>query len=50
MEWFFRDYGRYLNKANDTLTTRNYVMEFDMWTNTKELEENIKIQGYPSDL
>ena len=26
------------------------VMEFDVRTNTKELEKNLKLQGFPSDL
>ena len=25
-------------------------MEFNVWTNTKELENNLKFQGFPSDL
>ena len=26
------------------------MIEFDEWTNTKELDKNLKIQGFPSEL
>ena len=50
MEWVLRDYGRSLKQSKDPLPTRDDVMEFDVQTNTKELEKNIKLQGCPSDL
>ena len=49
-EWAFRDYGRSLNQSKDPLPPRNDVMEFDVQTNTKYLENNIKLQCFPSDL
>ena len=50
MEWVFRDYGIFLKQAKDHLPHRDYVMEFDVQTNTKYLEKNLKLQGCPSDL
>ena len=50
MEWVFRDYRIYLNQAKESLPPRDNLMEFDVWTNTKELEKNIKLQGFPGDL
>ena len=50
MEWMLRDYGISLKQTKDPLPPRYDMMEFDVWTNTKELEDNLKIQGYPSDL
>ena len=46
----FRDYGRSLKQAKDPLPTRDDVMEFDVQINKKELENSLKLQGYPSDL
>ena len=50
MEWVFRDYGRSLKQSKYPLPPRDVVMEFNVQTNTKELEKNLKIQGCPSDL
>ena len=50
MEWVFRDYGRHLKKAKEPLPTRYDVMEFYVQTNTNELDNNLKLQGCPSDL
>ena len=46
----FRFYGGSLKQAKDLLPHRDYVMEFDVQTNTKELEKNLKLKGCPSDL
>ena len=48
MELVFRYYGRSLNKAKYPLTPRDVVMETDVQNNTKELENNVKLQGCPS--
>ena len=50
MEWVFRNYGRYLNQVNEALPPRNDVMEFDVQTNTKDLDRNLKLQCCLSDL
>ena len=50
MEWVFRDYMIYLKQKKDPLTPRDDVMGFDVKTNTKEFDKNIKLQGLPSDL
>ena len=50
MEWVFRDCGRLLKQAKDPQPTRDDVMEFDVQTNTKELDNTLKLQGCPSDL
>ena len=50
MEWEFRDYRISLNQAKDPLPSRDNVMEFVVKTNTKELDNNLKLQGCPSDL
>ena len=50
MEWVFRDYGRSLNQSKEPLPPRDDVMEFDVQTNTKKLETNLKLQGCTSDL
>ena len=50
MEWMLRDYGVSLKKTKDPLPHRDDVVEFDVRTNTKELEKNWKLQGFPSDL
>ena len=50
MEWVFRDYRISLKQETDLLPTRNDVVEFDVKTNTKELENNLKLQGCPSNL
>ena len=49
MEWVFGDYGRSLKKKKDPLPPRDGMVEFDMRTNAKELEKNIKLQGCTSD-
>ena len=46
----FRDYGRSLRQAKGPLPPRDDAMEFDVQSNTKELEKNLKIQIFPSDL
>ena len=43
MEWVFIDYEISLNKAKDPLPPMNDVVEFYVWTNTKDLEKNIKL-------
>ena len=50
MEWVFRDYRRSLEEAKYFLPPRYCVMESDVRTNTKELEKNLKLQGFPSNL
>ena len=45
-----RDYNRSLKKSKDPLTHRYDVVEFYVHTNAKELENNLKLQGFPSDL
>ena len=45
-----RDYGISLKKGKDPIPPRDDVMEFDVQSNTKELEKNIKLQGFPSNL
>ena len=45
-----RDYGRYLKQGKDLLPPRDDVLQFDVWTNSKELEKNLHLQRYPSDL
>ena len=50
MEWVFRYYVISLKKSKDPLPPRDDVMEFDVRTNTTESENNIKLQGWPSDL
>ena len=50
MEWVFIDYGISLKQAKDRLPPRDDVVKFDVRTNTKELENNIKLQGCPSDV
>ena len=50
MECVLRDYVVSLKKVKYPLPPRNYVMEFDVLTNTKEFEKNLKLQGWPSDL
>ena len=45
MEWVFRDYRRLFRREKYRLPPRDEVVEFDVWTNTKELEKNIKLQG-----
>ena len=48
MEWVLRDYGRSIKQEKGPLPPRDDVVEFNVHTNTKELENNLKIQGYPS--
>ena len=50
MEWVFMDYGRSLNKEKKPLPPRDDVVEFYVRTNTQKMENNIKLQGFPSDL
>ena len=50
MEWVFRDYGRSLNRSKYPIPPRYDVMEFYVKTKTKDLENNLKLQGFPSDL
>ena len=50
MEWVFRDYGRSLKQEKYPLPPMDYVIEFDVQTNTKELEKNLKLQGWPVEL
>ena len=45
MEWLFREYKRSLNQEKYPLPPRDDVMEFYVQTNTKELENIIKLQG-----
>ena len=45
MEWVFRDYGRSLKQEKYSLPPMDDVIEFDVQTNTKELEKNLKLQG-----
>ena len=42
MEWVFRDYRRYLKQSKEPLPHMYGVMEFDVTTNKKELENNLK--------
>ena len=46
----FIDCGVSLKQTQDSLPHRDDVVEFDVQTNTKELEKNWKLQGFPSDL
>ena len=41
----FRDYRRYLKQAKESLPPRDYMVELDVQTNTKELENNLKLKG-----
>ena len=50
MKWVFIDYGRYLKQSKDPLPHRDNAVEFDVRTNAKDLEKNIKLQVWPSDL
>ena len=50
MEWVFRDYGRSLKQTKYPLPYMEDVLEFDVRTNTKDLDNNIKLQGSSSDL
>ena len=50
MEWVFRDYGISLNQEKYPLPHRDDVMECDFQNKTKELEKNLKLQGWPIDL
>ena len=50
MEWVFRYFGISLKQAKEPLPHRDDIMEFDVKTNTKELEKNIKLKGCSSDL
>ena len=46
----FRDYGRSLKQEKEPLPPGDDVMEFDVITNTEDPENNLKLQGFPSDL
>ena len=48
--WVFRDYRIFLKKKKDPLSPRDDIMEFDVQTNTKKLEKNLKLQVFPNDL
>ena len=50
MEWVFKDYRRSLNQSKEPLPPRDDVVGFYVMTGTKELEENLKLQGFPSAL
>ena len=50
MEWVIRYYGKSLRQEKNPLPPRDEVMEFDGQTNTKESENNLKLQGFFSDL
>ena len=50
MEWVFRDYRISLNQEKDPLPIRDDVVEFDIQTNAKDFENNLKLHGWPSDL
>ena len=50
MEYVFRDYGRSLKEEKNPLPSRDNVMQFDVRNNTKELENNLNLQGCPSNL
>ena len=44
----FRDYGISLKQEINPLPPRYNVAEFDVSTNTKELDSNMKLQGHPN--
>ena len=44
MEWVFRDYRRPLKQEKDPIQPRDYVAEFNVRTNTDNLDKNIKLQ------
>ena len=50
MEWVFRDFRISLKQIKYPLPHRYNMMELYVLTNTKELEKNLKLQGWPSDL
>ena len=50
MKWFFRYYIRSLKQVKEPLQPTDNVVAFDVWTNTKELENIIKLNGCPSNL
>ena len=50
MELVFRDYRSSLKQTKDSLPPSDGEVEFYVQTNTKELENNLKLQGLPSDL
>ena len=50
MELVFREYRISLTQAKDPLPPSDDVVEFDVRTNTKDLEKIIKVLGCPSDL
>ena len=43
MEWAIRDYRIPLKQENDPLPPRDNVVEFDVQTNKKKLDKNIKL-------
>ena len=44
-----RDYEGYLTQSKDPIPPRDYAAGFYVCTNTKELENNIKVQECPSE-
>ena len=50
MEWVFRDYGRSLKRTKEPLPPREDIVEFEVGTDSKELEKNLKLQGCPKEL
>ena len=50
IEWVFRYCGRPLKHAKDSLLPRDNLVYFDVSTYAKELENNLKLQGWPIDL
>ena len=43
MEWVFRDFFIYLNRAKDPMTSMDNVVECDVSNDSKELEKSLKI-------
>ena len=50
IEWVFRYCDRYLNKAKNPLPPRDNAVEFHVRTDTKELNNNLKLHICSSDL
>ena len=46
----FKDYGIFLKQAKEPIPPRDYVMEFNVKTKTKELEKILKLHSCTSDL
>ena len=49
MEWVLRDYGRSIKQEKGPLPPRDDVVEFDVWNNAKELDNNMKLQVCPNE-